>query len=481
MKKSNASENDSKSRLNFLYEEIVKHNKKYHQENNPSISDAEYDDLVREALEIEKKFPNLKKIDSPTDLVGAEPVEGFKKIKHQIPMLSIQNAKNISDVDSWIDGLKSFLLLNDEEEIEFIAEPKIDGLSATLLYKKGELILGATRGDGSFGEDVTENLRTIIDIPQYLKKKTAPDILEVRGEVYITHDEFNELNDKQKQSGKDIFKNPRNAAAGSLKQLDPNETAKRPLRFFAFSWGLFPENNFNYHSDIINYFNDLGLITNPESSNHKSLESLEKYYNNLLDKRMDLGYDIDGIVYKLNRIDWRDRLQSTGHHPRWAIAHKFPAEKAISEIVDVQIQVGRTGVLTPVARLKPVNIGGALVSNASLHNYDDIQKKDIRIGDAVWVQRAGDVIPQVIEAITSKRKKENKKISLPTNCPICKSNVYRETLAENNGVKTFEKYIRCTGGFTCPSQAKERLKHFVSKEGFDIDGLGDKQINDYFS
>ena len=480
MKKSNASENDSKSRLDFLYEEIVKHNKKYHQENNPSISDAEYDDLVREALEIEKKFPNLKKIDSPTDLVGAEPVEGFKKIKHQIPMLSIQNAKNISDVDSWIDGLKSFLLLNDEEEIEFIAEPKIDGLSATLLYKKGELILGATRGDGSFGEDVTENLRTIIDIPQYLKKKTAPDILEVRGEVYITHDEFNELNDKQKQSGKDIFKNPRNAAAGSLKQLDPNETAKRPLRFFAFSWGLFPENNFNYHSDIINYFNDLGLITNPESSNHKSLESLEKYYNNLLDKRMDLGYDIDGIVYKLNRIDWRDRLQSTGHHPRWAIAHKFPAEKAISEIVDVQIQVGRTGVLTPVARLKPVNIGGALVSNASLHNYDDIQKKDIRIGDAVWVQRAGDVIPQVIEAITSKRKKENKKISVPTNCPICKSNVYREILAENNGVKTFEKYIRCTGGFTCPSQAKERLKHFVSKEGFDIDGLGDKQINDYF-
>jgi DNA ligase (NAD+) len=480
MKKSNASENDSKSRLDFLYEEIVKHNKKYHQENNPSISDAEYDDLVREALEIEKKFPNLKKIDSPTDLVGAEPVEGFKKIKHQIPMLSIQNAKNISDVNSWIDGLRNFLLLNDEEEIEFIAEPKIDGLSATLLYKKGELILGATRGDGNFGEDVTENLRTIIDIPQYLEKKIAPDILEVRGEVYITHDEFNELNDKQKQSGKDIFKNPRNAAAGSLKQLDPNETAKRPLRFFAFSWGLFPENNFNYHSDIINYFNDLGLITNPESSNHKSLESLEKYYNNLLDKRMDLGYDIDGIVYKLNRIDWRDRLQSTGHHPRWAIAHKFPAEKAISEIVDVQIQVGRTGVLTPVARLKPVNIGGALVSNASLHNYDDIQKKDIRIGDAVWVQRAGDVIPQVIEAITSKRKKENKKISVPTNCPICKSNVYREILAENNGVKTFEKYIRCTGGFTCPSQAKERLKHFVSKEGFDIDGLGDKQINDYF-
>ena len=395
-------------------------------------------------------------------------------------MLSIQNAKNISDVNSWIDGLRNFLLLNDEEEIEFIAEPKIDGLSATLLYKKGELILGATRGDGSFGEDVTENLRTIIDIPQYLEKKTAPDILEVRGEVYITHDEFNELNDKQKQSGKDIFKNPRNAAAGSLKQLDPNETAKRPLRFFAFSWGVFSNNNFNLHSDIINYFNDLGLITNPESSTHMSVNSLEKYYNNLLDKRMDLGYDIDGIVYKLNRIDWRERLQSTGHHPRWAIAHKFPAEKAISEIIDVQIQVGRTGVLTPVARLKPVNIGGALVSNASLHNYEDIKKKDIRIGDTVWVQRAGDVIPQVIEVIKSKRKKENKEIKVPKNCPVCNSDAYREILTENKGAITYEKYIRCTGGFTCSSQAKERLKHFVSKEGFDIDGLGDKQINDYF-
>ena len=323
-------------------------------------------------------------------------------------------------------------------------------------------------------------MRTIIDIPKSLNKNLAPDRLEVRGEVYITHDEFNDLNEKQKKDGKDLFKNPRNAAAGSLKQLDPKETSKRPLRFFAFSWGVFSDNNFNLHSDIMNYFNDLGLITNPESSTHMSVNSLEKYYNNLLDKRMDLGYDIDGIVYKLNRIDWRERLQSTGHHPRWAIAHKFPAEKAISEIIDVQIQVGRTGVLTPVARLKPVNIGGALVSNASLHNYEDIKKKDIRIGDTVWVQRAGDVIPQVIEVIKSKRKKENKEIKVPKNCPVCNSDAYREILTENKGAITYEKYIRCTGGFTCSSQAKERLKHFVSKEGFDIDGLGDKQINDYF-
>ena len=480
MKKSNASENDNQSKLNSLYEQIIEHNKKYHQDNNPSISDAEYDELVREAIEIEKEFPELKQTNSPTDLVGSAPLEGFAKIQHKIPMLSIQNAKNIDEVNNWVDGLKNFLLLEDKEEIEFIAEPKIDGLSATLIYERGELILGATRGDGAFGEDVTDNLRTIIDIPKSLNKNLAPDRLEVRGEVYITHDEFNDLNEKQKKDGKDIFKNPRNAAAGSLKQLDPKETSKRPLRFFAFSWGIFSDNNFNLHSDIMCYFNDLGLITNPESSTHMSINSLEKYYNNLLDKRMDLGYDIDGIVYKLNRIDWRERLQSTGHHPRWAIAHKFPAEKAISEIIDVQIQVGRTGVLTPVARLKPVNIGGALVSNASLHNYEDIKKKDIRIGDTVWVQRAGDVIPQVIEVIKSKRKKENKEIKVPKNCPVCNSDAYREILTENKGAITYEKYIRCTGGFTCSSQAKERLKHFVSKEGFDIDGLGDKQINDYF-
>ena len=480
MKKSNVSENDNQSKLNSLYEQIIEHNKKYHQDNNPSISDAEYDELVREAIEIEKEFPEFKQTNSPTDLVGSAPLDGFAKIQHKIPMLSIQNAKNIDEVNNWVDGLKNFLLLEDKEEIEFIAEPKIDGLSATLIYDKGELILGATRGDGAFGEDVTDNLRTIIDIPKSLNKNLAPDRLEVRGEVYITHDEFNDLNEKQKKDGKDIFKNPRNAAAGSLKQLDPKETSKRPLRFFAFSWGVFSDKNFNLHSDIMNYFNDLGLVTNPESSTHMSVNSLEKYYNNLLDKRMDLGYDIDGIVYKLNRIDWRERLQSTGHHPRWAIAHKFPAEKAISEIIDVQIQVGRTGVLTPVARLKPVNIGGALVSNASLHNYEDIKKKDIRIGDTVWVQRAGDVIPQVIEVIKSKRKKENKEIKIPKNCPVCNSDAYREILTENKGAITYEKYIRCTGGFTCSSQAKERLKHFVSKEGFDIDGLGDKQINDYF-
>ncbi len=480
MKETIVLEKDAKSRLDKLYKEILFHNKKYFQDDNPEISDAEFDELVREAILLESEFPKLKKKNSPTEKVGSKPLESFEKVKHEIPMLSIQNAKNIEEVKNWIDGLKNFLLLNDNEKIEFIAEPKIDGLSATLIYKNGELILGATRGDGNYGEDVTENLKTITDIPKFIDKKLAPKVLEVRGEVYITHKEFNELNKQQKANGKDQFKNPRNAAAGSLKQLDPSETAKRPLRFFAYSWGKISGISFNYHSDIIKYFNDLELPTNAESSVHLSLNSLEKYYNNTLNKRMDIGYDIDGIVYKLNRLDWRDRLQSTGHHPRWAIAHKFPAEKAISKIIDVQIQVGRTGVLTPVARLKPVTIGGAVVSNASLHNYDDIKKKDIRIGDNVWVQRAGDVIPQVIEVIKSKRKKNSKIIEIPNKCPICGSQAEKELLSEQNNQVNFEKYIRCTGGFSCSSQAKERLKHFVSKEAFDIDGLGEKQINDFF-
>jgi len=480
MKKAKPLEKEAKVKLANLYEKINLHNKKYYQDNNPSITDSEYDDLFREASQLEKDFPNLKDKDSPTEKVGAEPLEGFQKVKHEVPMLSIQNAKNIDEVNNWLESLKSFLLLNEKERIEFIAEPKIDGLSATLIYKSGELIVGATRGDGNFGEDVTENIKTIVEIPKSIDKKLAPDILEVRGEVYITHNDFEKLNEKQNDSGKDVFKNPRNAAAGSLKQLDPNETAKRPLKFFAYSWGQMSYNKLSLHSDIVSYFNDLDLPINPEYSIHNSVDSLEKYYNKILNKRANIGYDIDGIVYKLNRLDWRERLQSTGHHPRWAIAHKFPAERAVSKIIDVEIQVGRTGVLTPVARLKPVTIGGAIVSNASLHNYEDIEKKDIHIGDSVWVQRAGDVIPQVIEVIKSKRKDDSGKIKIPTRCPVCGSKAEKELLNEQSEQPNYEKYIRCTSGFSCPSQAKEKLKHFVSKDAFDIDGLGEKQINEYF-
>ena len=472
---------DSQNELIELYKEIEFHNQKYHLDNDPQISDIDFDELFRRAIQIEKEFPELKKIDSPTDLVGAKPLEKFNKIEHSIPMLSIQNAKDLNEVQSWIDSLSNFLMLDQNQHIEFVAEPKIDGLSATIIYEEGRMVLGATRGDGSYGEDVTENLKTIVDIPKKIDEKKAPKILEVRGEVYISHEDFDELNKLQKESGKDLFKNPRNAAAGSLKQLDPRETSKRPLRFFAYSWGRVSPLLFEKHSDIINNFNDLGLPVNPLSTVHDSLKSLEKYYNEMLSNRTDIGYDIDGIVYKLNRLDWRERLQSTDHHPRWAIAHKFPAERVTSEIIDVHIQVGRTGVLTPVARLKPITIGGAVVSNASLHNYEDIQKKDIRIGDKVWVQRAGDVIPQVIEVIKSKRKDNLKEIKIPNKCPVCGAPTEKELLSDKDEKKmSYEKYIRCTGGFTCSSQAKERLKHFVSKEAFDIDGLGDKQINDYF-
>lgn len=472
---------DSQNELDKLYKEIEFHNQKYHLDNDPQISDTEFDKLFRRAIEIEKEFPELKRKNSPTDLVGAKPLEKFNKVEHSIPMLSIQNAKDLNEVQSWIDSLSSFLMLDQNQHIEFVAEPKIDGLSATIIYVEGKMVLGATRGDGSYGEDVTENLKTIVDIPKKIDEKKAPKVLEVRGEVYITHKDFDELNKLQEESGKDLFKNPRNAAAGSLKQLDPRETSKRPLHFFAYNWGRISPLLFEKHSDIINNFNDLGLPINPLSTVHDSLKSLEKYYNEMLSKRIDIGYDIDGIVYKLNRLDWRERLQSTDHHPRWAIAHKFPAERAASEIIDVHIQVGRTGVLTPVARLKPVTIGGAVVSNASLHNYEDIQKKDIRIGDKVWVQRAGDVIPQVIEVIKSKRKDSLREIKIPNKCPVCGSPAEKELLSDKDGKKmSYEKYIRCTGGFTCSSQVKERLKHFVSKEAFDIDGLGEKQVNDYF-
>ena len=472
---------DSQNELVELYKELEFHNQKYHLDDDPQISDTEFDKLFRRATEIEKEFPELKRKNSPTDLVGAKPLEKFNKVEHSVPMLSIQNAKDLNEVQSWIDSLSSFLMLDQNQHIEFVAEPKIDGLSATIIYEEGKMVLGATRGDGSYGEDVTENLKTIVDIPKKIDEKKTPKVLEVRGEVYISHEDFDELNKLQEESGKDLFKNPRNAAAGSLKQLDPRETSKRPLRFFAYGWGRISPLLYEKHSDIIDNFNDLGLPVNPLSTVHNSLKSLEKYYDEILSKRIDIGYDIDGIVYKLNRLDWRERLQSTDHHPRWAIAHKFPSERAASEIIDVHIQVGRTGVLTPVARLKPVTIGGAVVSNASLHNYEDIQKKDIRIGDKVWVQRAGDVIPQVIEVIKSKRKDNLREIKIPDKCPVCGSPAEKELLSDKDGKKmSYEKYIRCTGGFTCSSQVKERLKHFVSKEAFDIDGIGEKQVNDYF-
>jgi len=476
----NSLEKKVKIKLEKLYETIKKHDFAYYENHNPTISDAEYDEIRRLILEIEKDYPSLITSNSPSLRVGAEPSEKFKKVKHSTPMLSIQNAKNKEEVIAWSDSLRNFLRIDENNIIEYVAEPKIDGLSASLIYEDGILKVGATRGNGKIGEDITENIKTIKGIPHTIDKKRAPKFLEIRGEVYMSHDNFNLLNEIQDKQGKELFKNPRNAAAGSLKQLDPKETAKRSLEFFAYAWGSASSLPYDNHYDLINFFKDLGFPTNDNFGLFKSIDELIIFYEDILERRGSLGYDIDGIVYKINRLDWRERLQSTEHHPRWAIAHKFPAEKAVTKILDIEIQVGRTGVLTPVARLSPVNIGGALVSNSSLHNFEEIKRKDIRIGDMVWVQRAGDVIPQVIKVIKEKRKNDLTSINPPDNCPVCGSKVVRDKIKLGKKEKE-EKYIRCTGEFKCSSQVIERIKHFSSKSAFDIDGLGEKQINEYYS
>ena len=475
-----SAEKKAKVRLEKLYKTIKTHDIAYYKNHKPTISDSEYDDIRRSILEIEKEYPFLVTSDSPSFKVGAEPSEKFNKVKHSTPMLSIQNAKNKEEVISWSDSLRNFLRIDQNQAINYIAEPKIDGLSASLIYEDGILKVGATRGNGKIGEDITENIKTIRSIPHKIDKKKAPKFLEIRGEVYMSHDNFNLLNKIQGKQNKELFKNPRNAAAGSLKQLDPNETAKRSLEFFAYAWGSVSSLPYDNHYDLINFFKDLGFPTNDNFGLFKSIDELIIFYEDILERRGTLGYDIDGIVYKINRLDWRERLQSTEHHPRWAIAHKFPAERAITEILDIEIQVGRTGVLTPVARLASVNIGGALVSNASLHNFEEIKRKDIRIGDMVWVQRAGDVIPQVISVIKEKRKNNLALINPPNKCPVCGSKLIRDKIKSGKKEKE-EKYIRCTGEFNCSAQAIERIKHFSSKSAFDIDGLGEKQINEYFS
>ena len=473
------SEFEVKDKLSNLYSEVKKHDDLYYKKHNPIISDNEYDELRRSIDKIEKDFPLLISSLSPSLRVGANPSEKFGKIKHSVPMLSIQNAKNKEEIISWSDGLKNFLRIEDNISIDYVAEPKIDGLSASIIYVDGVLKVGATRGNGSLGEDVTENIKTIRGIPLTIDKNKAPKILEIRGEVYMSHDNFYALNRTQELEGKEPFKNPRNAAAGSLKQLDPKETGKRSLEFFAYAWGSTSSLPYDNHYDLMIFFKELGFPINSHFGVFETIDELLVFYNNVLEKRPSLGYDIDGIVYKINRLDWRERLQSTDHHPRWAIAHKFPAERAVTKIIDIDIQVGRTGVLTPVARLQPVSIGGALISNASLHNFEEIQRKDIRIGDMVWVQRAGDVIPQVISAIKEKRLENLPVIGAPSHCPVCGSIAEKELILSGN-TKKYEKYIRCTGGFSCDAQAIERIKHFSSKAAFDIEGLGQKQIDDYF-
>jgi DNA ligase (NAD+) len=457
---------EAAAELQRLAAEIARHDRLYYQQDAPEISDADYDRLRRRNDAIETRFPLLALAESPNRRVGAAPAAGFARVRHAIPMLSLGNAFDPDDVRDFFARIRRFLGLKEDEPVDVMGEPKIDGLSISLRYEKGQFVLGATRGDGSEGENVTANLRTLDDIPLRLHGR-APEVVEVRGEVYMRRDAFLALNARRETAGEAPFANPRNAAAGSLRQLDPKITAGRPLHFFAYSWGEMSEKPAGTHAAFLDRLKGWGLPVNPLAKLCSGVEETLGFYDGIGTARATLPYDIDGVVYKVNRLDWQERLGFVSRAPRWAIAHKFPAERARTVLRAIDIQVGRTGALTPVARLEPVTVGGVVVSNATLHNEDYIAEKDIRIGDTVVIQRAGDVIPQVVEVVRDARPAGTGPYRMPEECPQCGSHAVRE---EGEVVR------RCTGGLVCPAQAVERLKHFVSRDAFDIDGLGEKHI-----
>ncbi len=466
---------EAEAELARLAADIGRADEAYYNNDKPEITDAEYDALRRRNLLIEKRFPKLKRKDSPSDRVGAPPSAKFEKAKHAAPMLSLDNAFNDDDVAEFVKRVRKFLGLKEDDAVAFTAEPKIDGLSLNLRYEKGELKIAATRGDGETGENVTSNALTIADIPKSLKG--APEILEVRGEVFMSHEDFEALNKRLVAEGEDAAPNPRNVAAGSLRQLDAAVTASRPLNFFAYAWGELSEPLADTQMEAVQKLRKLGFKTNALMKRFDNVEKLLGHYREIEARRASLGYDIDGVVYKVDRLDYQDRLGFVSRHPRWATAHKFPAEKATTVLEKIDIQVGRTGKLTPVARLKPVTVGGVVVTNATLHNEDYIVEKDIRVGDTVIIQRAGDVIPQVVEVVQEKRRKGVRRFKFPTECPVCGSHAVNE---ENPATGKADVDKRCTGGLICAAQAKERLKHFVSRQAFDIEGLGTKQIESFF-
>ncbi|WP_270375213.1 NAD-dependent DNA ligase LigA [Marinicauda sp. Alg238-R41] len=472
------SEDDARAELERLAKEIARHDRLYYQKDQPAISDAVYDGLRQRNAAIEARFPDLKREDSPSERVGARPSSGFAEASHAVPMLSLSNAFEDSDVTDFVKRVRKFLNVKEDEALAFTSEPKIDGLSANLRYEKGEFVLGATRGDGRTGENVTENLRTLGDIPARLSGEALPDIVEVRGEVYMSHADFAALNEAQREAGKAEYKNPRNAAAGSLRQIDPRVTARRPLRFFAYAWGEVSEALADTQMGAVERLRELGFVINEEMTRCEDAQGLLAHYREIEEKRADLGYDIDGVVYKVDRLDYQERLGFVSRAPRWAIAHKFSPEKATTRLHDIEIQVGRTGALTPVAKLEPVTVGGVVVSNATLHNEDEIARKDVRIGDMVVVQRAGDVIPQIVQVIEDKRPADAKPFEFPKVCPCpLKTPAEREVNPRTGEVSVVR---RCTGEFACPYQRKEHLKHFVSRKAFDIEGLGEKQVEAFY-
>jgi DNA ligase (NAD+) len=467
--------------------EIETHDRLYYQDDAPRVSDAAYDALRMRLNAIEARFPDFVTSASPSQKVGVAPTGRFKKVRHAVPMLSLDNAFAEQDVIDFVGRIERFLKLKDEE-IAFSAEPKIDGLSMSLRYEGGELVTAATRGDGAEGEDVTANIRTLKDVPQKLKGRHVPEVCEVRGEVYMTKQGFLALNERQKAAGDTVFVNPRNSAAGSLRQKDPTITASRPLGFFAYAWGEMSAMPEQTQSGMIGWFERCGFRTNPLTKLCHSVEELIAFHRGIEEQRSHLDYDIDGVVYKIDRIDWQERLGFVSRTPRWAIAHKFPAERAMTMLRDIEIQVGRTGSFTPVGKLEPVGVGGVIVQNVTLHNEDYIkgiggdgeqlrEGRDIRIGDTVIIQRAGDVIPQVVDVVIDKRPDDAKPFPFPTKCPcpLHTDVVREETATGEEGARA-----RCSGEFACPYQRIEHLKLFASRRAFDIDGLGEKQIEFFF-
>jgi DNA ligase (NAD+) len=481
-------EAQAKAELKRLAGEIAEHDRRYYQEDRPIITDAAYDALRERNAAVEARFPKLIRADSPSRRVGAAPTGRFRKVRHAVPMLSLDNAFAEQDVVDFVARIRRFLKLGEHEKIAFSAEPKIDGLSMSLRYEAGALVTAATRGDGTEGEDVTANIKTLKSVPHKLHGRHIPSVCEVRGEVYMTKADFLKLNERQKEAGEQIFANPRNSAAGSLRQKDPSITASRPLGFFAYAWGEMSEMPAGSQSGMIKWFEHCGFDTNPLTKVCHSVEELLAFHRHIEERRAHLDYDIDGVVYKVDRIDWQERLGFVSRSPRWAIAHKFPAERAITVLNDIDIQVGRTGALTPVGKLEPVGVGGVIVQNVTLHNEDYIKGiggdgepirggHDLRICDTIIIQRAGDVIPQVVDVVIKKRPHGAKPYHFPTKCPCpLKTDVVREVTATGEaGARA-----RCTGEFACPFQKIEHLKLFAARRAFDIEGLGEKQIELFF-